>query len=127
MDEPYWIKFFILNDVSLKKPKEQLHDLRFKYKRSWTQISVIPNAGWHMSYFMSVEDIARKVNSNSHFEFWCDNFTSTDWIKKCQREGIDLFNRSGSVLIPYDGSFGYPQCEECKSMSGYEYFKTNKI
>eukprot|EP01041_Mallomonas_annulata_P011223 gene11223-23463_t len=125
MNEPYWRKSFILNDVALKK-REQLYELRFKYKNTW-KVPVIPNAGWHMSYFMSVEDIARKINSISHSEFWGDNFTSTDWIKKCQREGIDLFNRSGSILIPYNGSFGYPQCDECKSMSGYEYFKTNNL
>lgn len=57
---------------------------------------VLPLAGWHFSYFMTIPDLQRKLVSFAHRE--CDR---TEWhsvkhIRECLQTGKDLFGRDGS-------------------------------
>lgn len=56
---------------------------------------VLPNAGWHFAYLMSPERIAEKLGAFSHSECDRPEYTNIEHIKKCRREGIDLFGRPG--------------------------------
>ena len=56
----------------------------------------IPNAGWHLSYFMSPEEIAEKIKAFSHTEFNEPQYTDLTSIKNAIMNGKDLFRRSCS-------------------------------
>lgn len=53
--------------------------------------------GWHGSYFMSIGDIQRKIDSFSHQEFNTAAITNFDHIKECLRNGSDIFHRDSFV------------------------------
>ncbi len=67
-------------------------------------------AGWHLSYFMTNEQIAEKLQSFAHQEFNKPQYTDPEWIQRMRSEGKDLFNRS-YPLIPYTHSV--PVCNDC--------------
>lgn len=56
------------------------------------------NAGWHLSYFLTYEDIAYKLGAFSHTEYDTEEFKSIEHIKSAVESGVDLFKRSGIVL-----------------------------
>lgn len=63
---------------------------------------LIHNAGWHLSYFMSPERIALKIDSFAHQEYNKEEYTNLEHVKKCIEQGKDLFNRNYEDLIPAD-------------------------
>jgi beta-1,4-mannosyl-glycoprotein beta-1,4-N-acetylglucosaminyltransferase len=54
----------------------------------------IPDAGWHLGYFLSVDNISRKLEAFSHQEFNRPRWKNPEWILRCILDGIDLFNRN---------------------------------
>lgn len=54
---------------------------------------IITNAGWHCSYFMSIDGISKKLASFSHTECDTPEFNNHQHIADHIREGLDLFNR----------------------------------
>jgi len=67
-----------------------LHGLRHKNNNS---ITTIPNAGWHLSYFLPPERIREKILNLTHVEFNKPEYYGLDNIIKSIRTGKDLFNR----------------------------------
>lgn len=67
----------------------------------------IDEAGWHFSYLMSPEQIARKIEAFSHQEFNSPKFVDTQRIAERVEKRIDLFDRNQSKLRvePIDDSF----------------------
>lgn len=74
--------------------------LSAQHLRKNTNAEIIPNGGWHLSYFMSPEDIANKLNSFAHSEFNTPYYKDLERIKKCIKEGKDLFDREEYKLRP---------------------------
>lgn len=66
----------------------------------------IPKAGWHLSYFLSSEDIAKKIGAFSHSEFDKPEFTNLDSIKQSISNGEDLFRRG-----PWENCIPSPQSD----------------
>lgn len=90
-----WYLQFVIND------KGFVSNLNINHTRqhgSNNRPVVIPNAGWHFSYFSSWEDIRRKVESFSHTEYDFEQFKSKDNIEECIAKGLDLFHR-GTDLV----------------------------
>jgi len=54
---------------------------------------VIPNAGWHLSYFGDSEFIQNKIVHFAHQEFNSDKYTDLDRIRYAMENGVDLFGR----------------------------------
>lgn len=54
---------------------------------------MIPNGGWHFSYFGSADFIANKIKKFSHQEFNTSDITNTSHIEESIKEVKDLFNR----------------------------------
>ncbi len=54
---------------------------------------ILGKAGWHLSYFCSVEQIAEKLRNFSHSEYSGQEYTNFEHIRKAISEGKDLFNR----------------------------------
>ena len=55
--------------------------------------NIIPDAGWHFSYFASEQDIVEKIESFAHTEYNKDEFKSIQSILNRIQEGIDPFDR----------------------------------
>ena len=55
--------------------------------------NIIPDAGWHFSYFASEQDIVKKIESFAHTEYNKDEFKSIQSILNRIEEGIDPFDR----------------------------------
>lgn len=54
-----------------------------------------PLGGWHLSYFMSPEEISRKINDFSHQEYT----NPEESIRKKILESRDLFGSSDMILV----------------------------
>ena len=100
-----WTHPFVVNDIGLK----QICSLE-PFRTGGQCPYVIPQAGWHCSYFMSINEMVRKLEHFPHMEYNQQQYKTNEWIHKCIDEGLDLFNRGDSEnLIPYHGEEGYPK------------------
>ncbi len=91
----HWLTFpsaaaFLISDVLMKKePDFQLH----RAKKG--SVSCEFDCGWHFSFFMTREEIRRKIESFAHSECNQDAFKTDEKIDQCLMEGKDLFDREG--------------------------------
>ena len=68
--------------------------LRFNDLRDYTfNCTHIENGGYHLSFFMSPEDIRKKILSFSHSEFNLPKFSDLEKIKDRMYSGVDIFDR----------------------------------
>jgi beta-1,4-mannosyl-glycoprotein beta-1,4-N-acetylglucosaminyltransferase len=63
---------------------------------------IIPNGGWHLSYFGDVKYIKNKLENFSHQEFNKPEYTNESIIEMRMKSGIDLFGRSHEQWINID-------------------------
>jgi len=64
--------------------------------------SQIPDAGYHLSYGLSVDDIIRKIESFSHQEYNSPKFKNREHIMRSITNEEDLFYRGQSGRLHYD-------------------------
>lgn len=77
--------------------------------RDWRKAKRGPfltEAGWHCTYFLSIEEIVRKIESFAHQEYNKPRWKNKDRIKDCIRNGKELFGRSwwAEQMMPYDST-----------------------
>lgn len=83
-NESKWNYAFISRIKDLTNP----HHQRQNHNRP-----IINNGGWHLSYFMSVSEIQRKLISFSHTEFSGPEYTNEQNVSNSINAGKDLFGR----------------------------------
>jgi len=90
-------KLMVSGDFTLQSYRD--HKIQKRLQRH-----VVPNAGWHLTYFLSVAEIKRKLESFAHQEYNKPRFKSPQHIENCIQKGKDLFLRSHWVeqLHPFD-------------------------
>ena len=71
--------------VMTSNPEMTTEEIR---NQNWLQIE---NAGWHFSFFMSVDKIIEKVKAYAHQEFNTDEITNPERLRKLIKEGKDIF------------------------------------
>jgi hypothetical protein len=86
-----WKHPFIINESQLQKTTLQ------KLRNGYTNGPLL-RCGWHFSYFMSAEEIQRKIQSFAHKEFNTPEITSLKNIRHAISNGIDVFHRSDKPL-----------------------------
>ena len=59
----------------------------------------IARAGWHISYFLTVEQIQQKMAGFSHTELDLPPFNTAPWIQSALLHGFDVFNRTQYPLL----------------------------
>ena len=59
----------------------------------------IPNAGWHLSYFGDERFIENKIREFGHQELNKTEFTDHEKIAARVRDGRDLYDRPGNVIV----------------------------
>lgn len=62
--------------------------------------NIVPNAGWHYSWFGGKERIVKKLESYSHSEFNLPKFKTDEHVDQCLMDGIDLFRRGKGTIVP---------------------------
>lgn len=94
--EVHWTHPFIISD-SVASTIE-LSRVRVGIQRQ----AIMPRAGWHLTYFLTVGDNVRKLESFAHSEFNKDTLKNREYIKMCMLTG--RFHLSGDGkdrLHPY--------------------------
>jgi beta-1,4-mannosyl-glycoprotein beta-1,4-N-acetylglucosaminyltransferase len=66
--------------------------------------AVIPNAGWHLTFWGGVEKIQEKLQSYAHQELNTELFNDPLYIQRQIAQGKDLFNREWEQFVPEDSS-----------------------
>ena len=59
--------------------------------------TIISDGGWHFSYLLSPEDIAKKIRSFAHAEFDAQEYTDIAAITRRIAAGEDLFGRNEKI------------------------------
>jgi len=62
--------------------------------------TIIPDSGWHFSWFGGKERIVQKLESYSHAEFNLPQFKTEEHVEECMMTGRDLFNRGQGQIMP---------------------------
>jgi beta-1,4-mannosyl-glycoprotein beta-1,4-N-acetylglucosaminyltransferase len=97
-----WAHAFVLTDETCHRrgPTATLSAIRAQYPCN----RVLPDAGWHCSYFMSRADLRRKIRSFAHQEFNQSRFTADAHVGHCLDTGKDLFDRGPyEDLVEHNG------------------------
>jgi len=98
-----WCCAFFISDVIMKKdvPVETYRTGKLTPRFSF-------KCGWHFSYFMSLNNIKRKIDSFAHTEFTKYPYNTMEYIKYCVGNGKDLFNNVKRD-IPLSTSLNFPK------------------
>ena len=91
-----------------------IQNIRFSFR-----YYMIPQFGWHFSYFFTPEMIKNKIEGFSHQEYNNENYTNKEYIEDCIQNGKDLFHLDSSrnekiIRVPIHENTYLPE--------GYEYF-----
>lgn len=92
----HWTHPFIVNDKLAALT--ELSRIRTGIQRQ----AIVPNAGWHCSYFLTIGDNVRKLESFAHSEYNKSEFKDRDLIKMCMLTGRFHLKPDGTDrLAPY--------------------------
>ncbi len=101
-----WRLAFICNHNALFK--KSISDIRID-ARDATAKYIIPNGGWHCSFFASLKDIVRKIESYAHRELDQPIIKGEGHVSRCLKEGLDIFIplkskpfRGDTTLLKFD-------------------------
>lgn len=98
-----WTHGFLVTDQTYRR--DTLTGFRVFHPRRL----VVPQAGWHCSYFLSCADLQRKIRSFSHQEFNKAQFTDPAHLQQCLSTGKDLFARGPQEDLAEYGGEGLPE------------------
>lgn len=66
---------------------------------------MIPNGGWHFSYFGGIEAIQEKISSFSHSEYDKDEFKNRQHLEHCNTHAQDIFKRFPLEVVNVDDTY----------------------
>lgn len=66
------------------------------------------DTGWHLTYFMSAEQIKNKIQSFAHVEFNTEYYTDLERIQKCIDDGSDIYEREDHEFEKVDPETFFP-------------------
>src|SRR5580765_410564 len=79
-----WLQPFVINELGLQRYDPEQMRYMFWHRQ-------LNGAGWHLSYFLSLEDLVRKLESFAHQEFNQAVFKDRAHLQRCIQSGKDLF------------------------------------
>jgi hypothetical protein len=83
-----WARAFVVNE----RCALTFEQCRTGYRRD----RFLQNAGHHLSYFMGVDEMRRKLDSFSHTEVNTPQVNNAEWLRGCIERGIDIVGRERS-------------------------------
>ena len=92
-----WMGTKICKKKYLKNP-QWLRNIKTKKRPFWKfykpkEPQLILDGGWHFSFLKKPNDIAKKIKSYAHQEFYKDKFIDEEKIKKRIKNNQDIFDR----------------------------------
>lgn len=75
--------------LSQKKNIKNFKEFRKTRDREGSDISVIRDGGWHLSYMGGLESVIYKMKSYAHTEYSGDDYTNPEVIQKAITSGLD--------------------------------------
>ena len=106
----HWEMAYLISSIMLKQEIHEDLDYIRVYKLGSDTIR--RESGWHFTYFMSPEDIQRKIKSFSHSDINRYPFNDIHYLKFVVSKGIDYQQRNDHILenIPIENEFHkYPK------------------
>jgi len=106
----HWEMAYLISSTMLRI--ENYKDLDYIRVYKLGSDTIRRNCGWHFTYFMSPEDIQRKIKSFSHSDINRYPFNDIDYLRFVVSKGIDYQQRNDHILqnIPIENEFHkYPQ------------------
>jgi len=102
-----WRLAFVCNHNALIN--KSLTSIRIESRQATSEY-IIKNGGWHCSFFASLKDIVRKIESYSHRTLDQPIVRDESHISKCLKEGLDIFtplksqqpHRGDTTLVRFD-------------------------
>ncbi len=96
--DQYWMGTKICQKKYLKSP-QWLRNIKTKKRPFWKfhkpkEPQLIFDGGWHFSFLKKPKDIAIKIKSYSHQEFYKDDFIDEDKIAQRIKNRKDIFDRN---------------------------------
>jgi beta-1,4-mannosyl-glycoprotein beta-1,4-N-acetylglucosaminyltransferase len=88
-----WHHAFAISDVGLKEV--DVNEVRLRTDKK----VFVNDAGWHLSYFGSIADMVRKLESFAHREFDRSEYKSKERVFWCIAYGKDLFDRETEHMV----------------------------
>lgn len=82
-----WYKAFVINDMGLRRGTLS------SYRNRKYASQIVPNGGWHASYFMDADGLRRKLTSFAHRECDLDERKTDSHMRACFMEGKDIAGR----------------------------------
>ena len=82
--------------ISYRKYKEL--NISCEEIRQNMSFEIIPNAGWHLSYFGDEKFIKNKIENFGHQEVNLEDFTNENKISTRIKNKLDLYDRPGSIV-----------------------------
>ena len=79
--------------------------LSFQQMRLWEHsnyVPIIPNGGWHLSYFGDIDFIIKKIAGFSHQEYNNPDYLEKNKLEEKIKNGINLLNNSELIYIPIE-------------------------
>jgi len=108
--DKYWMGTKICQKKYLKNP-QWLRNIKTKKRPFWKvykpkEPQLIFDGGWHFSFLKKPEDIAKKIKSYSHQEFYKEEFINVEKIATRIKNKQDIFDRNIKYeKIEIDSSF----------------------
>jgi beta-1,4-mannosyl-glycoprotein beta-1,4-N-acetylglucosaminyltransferase len=85
--------------------------LSFQQMRIWEHsnyVPIIPNGGWHLSYFGDIDFIIKKIAGFSHQEYNNQDYLEKNRLEEKIKNGINLLNNSELIYIPIEENTNLP-------------------
>jgi hypothetical protein len=102
----HWRLAFICNSNAIIN--KSLTEIRIDAREATSEY-IIPDGGWHCSFFASTKDIVRKIESYAHRSLDHPVVRDEAHINKCLKQGLDLFSplhskpyRGDTTLLKFD-------------------------
>jgi len=101
-----WEMAFLINSSMLKN----VEDLDYVRVYKLGSATIRLKSGWHFSYFMSPQEIQRKLASFSHMDLNRPPYNDVYYIDYVSKKGIHIFQQKQLNKISFEDSIhGYPE------------------
>jgi beta-1,4-mannosyl-glycoprotein beta-1,4-N-acetylglucosaminyltransferase len=98
-----WLQAYLVSANTLLDMHDMVRPRAYlKPNDAFPPYGVLRNAGWHLSYFMSISDIIRKIESYAHSEVDVPRNKIPQHVFDAIHKGKDVLSRSDMVINQYD-------------------------
>jgi len=87
-----WLHPFVITDIGTRNLSYSF--IRLNQEGGGKKGKLINNAGWHFSYFLTPNQIIRKLEAFAHSECNKDEFKDKKYLLSCMLAGYNWYNKN---------------------------------